>query len=144
MTVIVCQRHTHTCRDQGKKMNNRRKLVIGLGLTALPAPLLCLAQAQSKIWRVAFIVPGRAATAAPSIAAFKDGMRENGMLEGEHYVLDTVYAEGKYERFPALTNEVLQRKANVILTNTILSVRAAQQATKTIPILFLANDPVGT
>jgi hypothetical protein len=67
-------------------MNNRRKLMIGVGLGALTAPFVCAAQTQSKIWRVAFIVPGRPATAAYSIAAFKDGMRENGMLEGKHYV----------------------------------------------------------
>ena len=125
-------------------MNTRRKLVIALGTCALLAPFTLIAQQHGKVWRVALIVPGRPATAALSIAAFKDGMRENGMREGEHYVLDTVYAEGKYERFPALTNEVLKRNANVILANTILSVRAAQQTTKTIPILFLVNDPVGT
>src|SRR4051812_19824450 len=124
-------------------MNNRRKLIIGVGLSAL-TPFVCQAQAQRKPFRVAYIVPGRPATAAAGIAAFKDGMRENGMLEGEHYVLDLVYAEGKYERFPALTEEVLKRNPDVILANTILSVRAAQQAAKTIPILFVVNDPVGT
>lgn len=127
-----------------QEMNHRRKLIIVFGWGALTAPLVFSAQAQSKIWRVAFIVPGRPATAAIHIAAFKDGMRENGMLEGKHYVLDVVYAEGKYDRFPDLTNEVLKRNANVILANTILSVRAAQQATKTVPILFVVNDPVGT
>jgi putative ABC transport system substrate-binding protein len=125
-------------------MNDRRRLLIVVGWGALTAPFVSPAQAQSKISRVAFIVPGRPATAAVNIAAFKDGMRENGMLEGKHYVLDVVYAEGKYDRFPALTNEVLKRDANVILANTILSVRAAQEATKTVPILFVVNDPVGT
>ncbi len=126
-------------------MNIRRKLVIALGAGALTAPLASFAQQQGKVWRIAFIGPGREATTAPGIAAFKNGMRENGLLEGEHYILDAVYAEGNYDHFPALTNEVLKRNPAVIMVLTIASVRAAQQATKTIPIVMIStNDPVGT
>ena len=126
-------------------MNNRRKLVIAFVAGARAAPLRSFAQPQVKVPRIAFIGPGREATTAPGISAFKDGMRENGLLEGEHYILDAVYAEGNYDIFPALTNEVLKRNPAVILVLTIASVRAAQQATKTIPIVMIStNDPVGT
>jgi putative ABC transport system substrate-binding protein len=126
-------------------MNVRRKLVIALGAGALVAPLTSFGQHKSKVWRIAYISPGRAATSASRLSAFRDGMRENGMLEGEHYTLDIVYAEGHYDRFPALTAEVLKSNPAIILVVTIASVRAAQQATKAIPIVFVGtNDPVGT
>jgi putative ABC transport system substrate-binding protein len=125
-------------------MNNRRKLIVALGAGALAAPFACFAQQQGKVWRIAYVGPSRAITMAANIAAFKEGMRENGMIEGQNYVLDEVYADGHYDRFPALVDEVLKRNPAIILTNTIASVRAAQQATKTVPIVFLANDPVGS
>ena len=72
-------------------------------------------------------------------------MRENGMVEGQHYVLDERYADGEYDRFPALTEELLALKPAIIMVNTIASVRVAQQATKTVPIVFVAtNDPLGS
>jgi putative ABC transport system substrate-binding protein len=125
-------------------MNNRRKLLVAIGAGALTAPFGCFGQQQGKVWRIAYIAPGWAVQTATNISAFKDGMRENGMLEGEHYILEVRYAEGNYDRFPALTNEVLKLNPAVIVANTIASVRAAQRATKTIPIVFVVNDPVGS
>jgi putative tryptophan/tyrosine transport system substrate-binding protein len=125
-------------------MNPRRKLIIALGAGALTVPFGPFAQQPHNVWRLTFIGPGRAATTAVALSAFRDGMRENGLREGEHYVLDEKYAEGNYDRFPALTAEVLKDHPAIILVVTIASVRAAQQATKTIPIVFLStNDPVG-
>ena len=70
-------------------------------------------------------------------------MRENGLIEGKHYVLDIVHADGQYERFPALIKELLQREPALILVGTITAVRAAQQATRTVPIVMTGgNDPV--
>jgi putative ABC transport system substrate-binding protein len=127
------------------ELNTRRKLVIALGAGALAAPFGTYAQQPGKVWRIAFIGPGREATTAPGISAFKEGMHENGLLEGKDYILDAVYAEGNYDIFPALTNEILKRNPAIILVLTIASVRAAQQATKTIPIVMVTtNDPVGT
>lgn len=116
--------------------------ILGSLLLALTAQ--AWAQAQTPA-RIAFIGPGRAATHAVNISAFRDGMRENGLREGEHYVLDEKYAKGNYDRFPTLTDEVLKRNPAIILVTTIASVRAAQQATKTVPIVFVStNDPVGS
>lgn len=125
-------------------MNNRRKFIAALGGSALAASFASFAQQQGKVWRIAYIGPGRAATSASNMSAFKDGLRENGMLEGKHYVLEERYAEGNYDRFPALTDELLKLTPAVILANTIVSVRALQQATRTVPIVFIVNDPVGT
>ena len=118
----------------------RAAVWIALALLALAPPAWAQAQA-----RIAIIFPPDAASSATRLASFKQGMRENGLLEGKHYVLDERYADGNYERFPAITDELLKRNPAVILVVTIASVRAAQQATKTIPIVFVStNDPVGS
>ena len=115
----------------------RRLLTASLLLLALPA------RAQAPA-RIAWIGSGGAGGDAASLAAFRGGMREQGLQEGRHFVLDQLYAEGRYERFPELTGELIKREPAVILVVTIASVRAAQQATKTIPIVFVStNDPVG-
>ena len=118
-------------------MNPTRRTLVVLPLAlALPAP----AQAPA---RIAWIGPGSASGHTSRLAAFKDGLREQGMLDGQHYVVDERYAQGKYERLPALTAELLERKPAVIMVTTLASVRAAQQATRTVAIVFVnTNDPV--
>lgn len=102
----------------------------------------CWAQAPP---RIAWLWPGTPEGNAIILSAFKDGMRKNGMVEGKHYILDERYAGGKYDKFPALAEDLLKRSPAIIMVNTITSVRAAQQATKTVPIIFVhTNDPVGS
>ena len=116
----------------------RRHLAALLLLPALPA----WAQAPP---RIAWIWPGTESGELPRSSAFKEGMRENGMVQGQDYVLDERYADGNYERFPAITDELLARKPAILMVITIASVRVAQQATKTVPIVFVAtNDPLGS
>ena len=117
----------------------RRAFLIAMG-TMLVAPL---SHAQQPA-RLAWIGSGTATGSVESLKAFRGGMTENGLVEGKDYVLDLVWSDGEYGRFPALIDEALVRKPAVILVQTIASVRAAQQATKTIPIVFMStNDPVG-
>ena len=114
-------------------------IVIALLLaTAVP----CWAQDPP---RIAFLWPGSPEGSAVSLAAFREGMRENGMVEDKHYILDQRYASGKYEQLPALAADLLKRNPAILMTAVIAGVRAAQQATKTVPIIFVAsNDPVGS
>jgi len=94
--------------------------------------------------RLAWIVPGTPAIEAPREAAFRAGLGENGLVDGRDYILEMFYAEGDYQRFPELTRQAVARDPAVLLVVTIASVRAAQQATRTVPIIFMAtNDPVG-
>jgi putative ABC transport system substrate-binding protein len=96
------------------------------------------------IARIAWIAPGTAATEAKFAAALREGLADNGLGEGRDYVLDTYYAEGDYGRFPALTQQALASAPDVLMVVTIASVKAAQQATKTTPLVLVAtNDPVG-
>ncbi len=134
-------------------MNRRRKLLIAIGADTLVSGLAgelasgtpAHAQGNAPPARIGIIVPTSAAANANRLAAFKQGMRENGLIEGQHYVLDVVSADGHYERFPALAQELLQRNPAVLMSSTIAAVRAAQQATRTVPIVMTTvTDPVGT
>ena len=128
-------------------MNHRRKMLITLGAGALTASRIALAQAPQPLPlpRIVFISPIGAAQSATRIGAFQDGLRINGLIEGRHYVMDVLYAEGHFERFPALVQQALQRGPAVLVVVAVASVRAAQAATKTIPIVFVATpDPVGS
>jgi putative ABC transport system substrate-binding protein len=112
-----------------------------LALTALIAA--SPAQAKEPA-RLVWIGPGAAAAEAPRVASIRAGLADNGLVEGRDYVLDVFPADGDYQRFPALLQQALARRPAILLVSTILSVRAAQQATKTIPIVMVAtNDPVG-
>ena len=130
-----------------------RRLLIALGAgtltTALAGALTgasaAHAQGSGPPARIGFIVSPNATAIATRLAGFRQGMRENALIEGQHYVIDAVYADGQSERFPALAQELLQRAPAVIMVSTIASVRAAQQATRTVPIVMTGvNDPVGT
>jgi putative ABC transport system substrate-binding protein len=80
-----------------------------------------------------------------TLAGLTQGLTENGMIESRDYLLETRFAEGDYERFPALARELQQAKVQIILPSTIAAVRAAQQLSPPIPVVMPAiNDPVGT
>jgi putative tryptophan/tyrosine transport system substrate-binding protein len=102
------------------------------------------ASAQQPAALIGFLVSGAADSFAIFVEAFKQGMRDNGMVEGQDYVLDLRYADGDYSRFPTLAAEVVQRKPAAIVVTTISAARAAQRASSTIPIVMTGLiDPVG-
>jgi putative tryptophan/tyrosine transport system substrate-binding protein len=102
------------------------------------------ASAQQPAALIGFLVSGAADSFAIFVEAFKQGMRDNGMVEGRDYVLDLRFADGDYSRFPTLAAEVVQRKPAAIVVTTISAARAAQRASSTIPIVMTGLiDPVG-
>ena len=119
---------------------NGPRLALGAWLLAL-----ALASAAQTPVRIARIGPTNAALQASCRSALMQGLREHGLLEGTHYVLDERYAEGDYTRFPALTDELLARNPALIMVFTIAAAQAAQRATNTVPIVFVGvNDPLGS
>jgi putative tryptophan/tyrosine transport system substrate-binding protein len=123
----------------------RRELITLLGGTAVAWPLV--ARAQKAPIRIGFLASGAATSAnsAVQIDAIKQGLRDNGLIEGHDYVLESRYPAGNYQRFPEMARELAQAGVRVILVNTIASVRAAQNLTPPVPVVMLAiNDPVGT
>jgi putative ABC transport system substrate-binding protein len=124
---------------QDRARVKRRDLLAALGVM-----IGARAEAQSPA-RLAWIGVGTASAEAPRLASLRAGLLENGLVEGRDYVVEISAADGDYQRFPALVQQAIARRPAVLLVSTILSVRAAQQATKTIPIVFVGtNDPVGT
>jgi putative ABC transport system substrate-binding protein len=103
-----------------------------------------VARAAEKPARIALLGSGAAQTSAVFVDALKEGLRDNGLIENRDYLLDVRWAEGLYERFPALAREVVEQGPRIILVTTIAAARAAQRATTTIPIVMTTiNNPVG-
>jgi ABC-type uncharacterized transport system substrate-binding protein len=122
----------------------RREFIVGLisGVALRPSA----AFAQKGPARLGWLSSGSASSvaAAAFLKPIKEGLRENGLIEGRDYVLESRYANGVYERFPELARELSDARVALIITNTIASVRAAQQLTPAIPVVMCPiNDPVG-
>ena len=83
--------------------------------------------------------------AADITNAFRQGLRDLGYVEGQTIAIEYRWAEGKFERVPPLAAELVHLKVDVIVTAGEAAVRAARQATTTIPIVMASHpDPVGT
>jgi putative ABC transport system substrate-binding protein len=79
------------------------------------------------------------------LEAFRQGLRELGYVEGQNIAIESRWTEGKDDRLPALAADLVRSKVDVIVADTGAATLAAQQATRTIPIVMsLVNDPVGS
>ena len=125
-------------------MNNRRKLVIALGAGALAVPFGSFAQQLAKTRRIGFLSPFASGNDM-QLEVFKQQLRELGHVEGKTITIDYLSAEAKYERLPALAAELVRRNVDIIMAaGATPAVTAAKNATKTIPVVFVAvADPVG-
>ena len=103
------------------------------------------AQQPKKIPRIGFLGALSPSSISARIEAFRQGLRELGYVEGKNLVIEYRWAEGKFDRVPALAAELVQLKIEVIVTAGPTDTRAAKQATVTIPIVMgFDNDPVGS
>jgi ABC-type uncharacterized transport system, periplasmic component len=86
-----------------------------------------------------------AALEANLVDAFREGLREHGYEEGRNIVIEYRWADGKYERFPALVAELIAANVEVIVTAGTPAALAMKKATTTVPLVMVAvGDPVGT
>jgi putative ABC transport system substrate-binding protein len=120
----------------------RRELMLLLG-GAMTAPRALRAQ-QKAIPVIGFLSGAGSDGYTPFVAAFRQGLSEAGFVEGQNVAIEYRWADGRYERLPALAAEFVSNKVDVIgASGGPASARAAKNATSTIPIVFTSGgDPV--
>jgi putative ABC transport system substrate-binding protein len=117
----------------------RRDFVTLIGGTAL---MPFAARAQQALPVIGLINGTSAQKYEPFVAAFREGLKESGFVDGENVTIEYRWAEGDYNKLPALAADLVKRQVAVIVANTPANV-AAKKATDTIPVVFTtASDPV--
>src|SRR5688500_17800227 len=123
---------------------NRRDTVLAL-LALSAAPLAAEAQQAAKVPRIGFLGNSTAALEANLVGPFREGLRDLGYEEGRNIVIEYRWAEAKYERLPALIDELIALKVDVIVAAGTPAALAVKKATTSVPLVMVAvGDPVGT
>src|SRR5215475_12836584 len=118
-------------------------LALGAMLLAFSWPVE--AQQPTKIPRIGFLGVTSPSVVADRTEGFRRGLREVGYVEGKNIIIEWRYADDKVDRLPALADELVRLKVDVIVTQGTPAAVAAQNATKTIPIIISGGtDPVAT
>ena len=121
-------------------MRRRRLLALVAGAAAL-SPLDMRAQ-QKAVPMIGYLGTSSTEASATYRAVFRQGLSETGHVEGQNVTIEYRWAEGEYDRLPALAADLVGRKVDVIATFGLPSALAAKSATSTIPIVFSVGDPV--
>jgi putative tryptophan/tyrosine transport system substrate-binding protein len=120
----------------------RRALLVALSATMMLRPRTLRAQEHRRV--VGFLHSGSPGTAGAYLGSFRHGLGDAGYEEGKNVAIEYRWAEGRYERLPALAAELVSRKVDVIVaTAGAITAQAAKAATHEIPIVFhVGPDPV--
>jgi putative tryptophan/tyrosine transport system substrate-binding protein len=123
----------------------KRKITV-LTLSAMLFALWLPAEAQQpkKVPRIGFVSPsGDPNDPGPQVEGFRQGLGDLGYIEGKNILVEYRYMEGMSGRIPSLVAELVQLKVDVLVVAPLQAIRAAKQATKTIPIVMVTTvDPV--
>ena len=118
-------------------------VVVLVGL-ALGLVQVSEAQQPKKVPRIGYVSSGDPST-EPRLAAFRQGLRDLGYIEGKNIQVEYRYAEGKPDEVPSLVTELVQLKVDALVVGFLPAIHAAKQATKTIPIVMVTTvDPVAS
>ncbi len=121
----------------------KEKVVVSIVLI-LALASFCPVEAQQTtkaMPRIGFV--SSSTSDPPMFDAFQQGLRDLGYAEGKNISLESRYGEGRLDRMPALVNELVQEKVDVIVATNNVVIQAARKATKTIPIVMISSiDPV--
>ena len=121
----------------------RREFIRLLGGATIPWPVVARAQ-QPAMPVIGYLNGASAAQFTHLLAAFRDGLGKRGYVEGRNVGIEYRYADGQYDRLPALADDLVSHRVAVIVaTAGTPTIRAAKAATSAIPIVFvIGGDPV--
>jgi putative tryptophan/tyrosine transport system substrate-binding protein len=123
----------------------RRAFILALAGAAAPSlvwPRVARAQ-QAPMPTIGLLGGGAPESFVPAFAGFRQGLQDGGVVEGRNAAIEARWARGELDRLPALAADLVERRAAVIVTQTLPAALAAKAATATIPIVFvIGEDPV--
>jgi len=124
----------------------KKEVLLSILVVAVQLAVAVIAepQQQKKVPRIGYLSPSDPATDSTRFEAIRLALRELGYIEGQNITFEHRYAEGKFDRHSELAAELVRLKVDIIVTGGPIPVRAAKNATKTIPIVMLGTgtDPV--
>jgi putative ABC transport system substrate-binding protein len=138
--LLVCPSDNRKSKIQNRKLVGIVALIIAFAMCGAVAT----AQQATKVPRIGYLSPTSPSASPTRIEAFRQGLRELGYIEGKNILIEYRYAEGKFDRLPALAAELVSFKVDLIVTTGPTVTRAAKSATTTVPIVMATDsDPVG-
>jgi putative tryptophan/tyrosine transport system substrate-binding protein len=122
----------------------RREFITLVGGAAAMWPLAARGQQPARVWRIGWLITtSMRGPSRPYFQAFKDELRVLGYMEDQNFVFITREAGGNLERLPALAQEIVAARPDIIVAATTPAIAAAQRATSSIPIVMSpATDPL--
>ena len=126
-------------------MIDRRTFLASLSLSVLAAPLAAEAQQPVKLPRIGVLFASTPAATSHLLDGLRQGLREQGYVEGQHIILESRYGQAGTERMSDVAAELVRLKVDVLVAATDPATAALKQQTQTIPIVMAnSTDPVGT
>ena len=124
----------------------RRRIISVVLATVLLATIFTAeAQQQAKVAKIGWLTTGAGLRSAPRAELFRRELRALGYVEGKNIAFEYRYGDNKLDRLPALADELVRLKVDVLVATATPATLAAKNATRTIPIVFMGvGDPVAS
>jgi len=137
-------RKSKTCTELSRSIQNRKLVgIVALVVTFAMCGVVAQAQQAGKVPRIGILELGSPSASASQIKAFQQGLHDLGYIEGKNIILEYRYAHGKLDLLPELAAELVRLQVDAIVTRSTAPIRAAKNASKTIPIVFAtAGAPI--
>ena len=120
----------------------RRREFIGIVGAAAAWPVAARAQ-QPMVSKVGYVFVGAKGSGEASGAGLRQGLADKGYVLGHNLILEERYADGDIDKVPALIDDLLALKVNILVTVGTSASLLARRATSTVPIVIASGDPVG-